>query len=329
MEIQKKKCPRCGNLNYILPSNNPLVEGRCISCVNEALDVSKVEHFAFFCRTYNLPFDLNLYMKLYKQHKNKTFIVYIESLLDDGTLSFTDKVTDVWPEVEKEWSKVQTYTEILLKLPEIKDSFQERARIKWGHDYTFQELVQLENLLTNTIKVYNISDPMRLDAIRKACKLSVKIDALIESGEAKVLKDYTTAYNQFLKSAQIDELGSVANENSIKTVADLYKYMEKNGFEFKFYDKEERDIVDKTLNDIKHSIREQIVNATGLDLKIQEITKSFKDKMEDNLTEHAILSSPLDDMVNEDYYEEVELETDNKLLEEELDFDYLDDDLGR
>lgn len=329
MEIQKKKCPRCGNLNYILPSNNPLVEGRCISCVNEALDVSKVEHFAFFCRTYNLPFDLNLYMTLYKKHKNKTFMAYVEALLDDGTLSFADKVTDVWPEVEKEWSKVQTYTDILLKLPEIKDSFQERARIKWGHDYTFQELVQLENLLTNTIKVYNISDPMRLDAIRKACKLSVKIDALIESGEAKVLKDYTTAYNQFLKSAQIDELGSVANENSIKTVADLYKYMEKNGFEFKFYDKEERDIVDKTLNDIKHSIREQIVNATGLDLKIQEITKSFKDKMEDNLTEHTILSSPLDDMVNEDYYEEVELETDNKLLDEELDFDYLDDDLGR
>lgn len=325
MDLQKKKCSKCGNLEYVVPSNNPLVEGMCGSCLNKTLDPSRTDHFAFFCRTYNIPFSPNAYMALYKKYKGDVFIEYIKTMVDDGKLEFKDQTSDLWPEVEKEWAKVKSYTDIMLKIPEVRQSFEERARVKWGPDYSFGELIQLENLLINTIKVYNITDPMRLDAIKKAAKLSVKIDALIESGDAKSIKDYTAAYQSFLKAAQIDELGQVANEGTIKTVADLYKYMEKNGYEFKFYDHEERDIVDKTINDIKSSIRNEIVNATGLDLKIEEITKSFKQKQEEDVTSAAIDETPLSEILGEDYYEEIEMETDKEYAEQELDIEYDDE----
>ena len=171
MEIVKDKCPRCGNLNYIIPSNNPLVQGSCVSCISDVLDSSKVEDFAFFCRTYNVPFNPNVYMSLYKEHKKMVFVKYIETLAKDGKLHYTEELDKVWSEVGNEWSKIKTYTDIMLKMPLIKESFEERSRVKWGMDYTFAELIQLENLLINTIKVYNIADPMRLDAIKKACKL--------------------------------------------------------------------------------------------------------------------------------------------------------------
>lgn len=323
MQVSKGKCPKCGNLNYILPTNNPLVDGICNSCLNTKLDAGKVEDFAFFCRTYNIPFQPNLYMSLYKQYKGLVFTKYVESINIDA---YTDQVTEIWPQVEREWSKVKTYSDIVLKLPEVRASFEERARVKWGHDYTFAELIQLENLFINTIKVHNITDPMRLDAIKKSCKISVKIDSMIESGDAKAIKEYTGAYKDFLKTAQIDELGQVANEGTIKTVADLYKYMEKNGFEFTFYDKEERDIVDKTLNDIKESIRYQISNATGIDLKLQEITKKHREKEETEATEEAVKENPLDKLIaSEDYYEELELEADKEFEEEELDLEYDED----
>lgn len=326
MKITKEKCSRCGNLNYIIPSNNPLVKGVCNSCINKILDPASVEDFAFFCRTYNIPFSPNAYMTLYREYKNMVFVKYIEALQDDGKLVFGDELKDVWKEVESEWSKVKTYSDILLKIPAIKQSFEERSRVKWGMEYTFSELIQLENLLLNTIKVYNITDPMRLDSIKKACKLSVKIDALIESGDAKSIKDYTSAYQSFLKSAQIDELGQVANEGTIKTVADLYKYIEKNGYEFKFYDKEERDIVDKTINDIKTSIKHEIANATGLDLKIEEIKRSFKQKEEEDLTQQVLDDTPLSELVDsEDYYDEVEFETDEALDNEEFDLEYFEE----
>lgn len=324
MEVKKAKCPRCGNLNFVLPSNNPLVEGICISCINSSLDAAKVEHFAFFCRTYNIPFDPDRYMKLYQKYKQSTFIQYIETLIDTGELKYEDKVSDLWKKVEEEWSKIKTYQDLVLRIEEIRMGFEERARLKWGPEYSFAELIQLENLMNNTIKAYNITDPMRLDAIKKAAKISVKIDALIESGEAKVIKDYASVYQSFLKSANIEELSEVANEGTIQTVADLYKYMEKNGFEFTFYDKEDRDIVDRTMKDIKASISEQVRNASGLDTKMQEIAKAFKTKMEDEKTEHALAITPLEDLVAEDYYEEVEMEVDSELESEDLDFDYDD-----
>lgn len=325
MEINKGKCRKCGNLNYILPSNNPLVESMCPSCVNKALDVSKLEHFAFFCRTFNLPFYPNTYLSLYKEHKGQTWYKYIEALIDNGKLEYTDKVTDVWKDVEAEWSKVKTYTDIVLKVNAVKESFLDRSRVKWGPEYSFAELIQLENLLTNTIKAYNITDPMRLDAIKKACKLSVKIDAMIESGDSKSIKDYTAAYQSFLKAAQIDDMGQVATEGTIKTVADLYKYMEKNGFEFKFYDKAERDIVDKTITDIKQSIRREVENATGLDFKLEDIKKNLLNKIEDDITNEVLDTTPLRDLVNMDYYEEVEMEADKELAEQDVDFEYLED----
>lgn len=327
MKITKEKCSRCNNLNYVIKSNNPLVEGICVSCIAEKIDVSKVDHFAFFCRTYNIPFSPNVYMSLYKQHRGMVLVRYIETLLDDGKLKYEDATADVWKEIEIEWTKVKTYTDILLKIPAIKESFEERSRVKWGMEYTFAELIQLENLLVNTIKVYNISDPMRLDAIKKACKLSVKIDALIESGDAKSIKDYTAAYQSFLKAANIDELGQVANEGSIKTVSDLYKYMEKNGFEFKFYDKEERDIVDKTINDIKTAIRDEVGRATGLDFKLETIKKSMEQKIEEDVTREILDATPLSEILGgaDDYYADVEMETDKELESQEVDLDYFDE----
>jgi hypothetical protein len=156
--------------------------------------------------------------------------------------------------------------------------------------------------------------------------LSVKIDSLIESGEAKSIKDYTGAYQSFLKAAQIDELGQVANEGTIKTVSDLYKYLEKKGFEFEFYDKEERDIVDKTMNDIKTSIRNEISNATGLDFKLEEIKKSMNQKIEEDVTKQAYDETPLSELISsEDYYEEIEKDVDAEFENQELDLEYLDE----
>ena len=329
MEIKKEKCSHCNNLNYVIQSNNPLVKGICVNCINEVLDASRVEHFMFFCRTYNIPFSPNVYMVLYKQYQKMVFVKYIETLVDDGKLKYDDATGDIWAEVEREWSKVKDYTTIMLKIPTVRESFEERSKIKWGIEYTFGELIQLENLFINTIKTYNISDPMRLDAIKKACKLSVKIDSLIESGDAKSIKDYTAAYQSFLKAANIDEMAQTATEGSIKTVSDLYKYMEKNNFEFKFYDHEERDIVDKTINDIKKTIHDEISHATGLDFQIENIKRSMEEKIEEDVTKEVLSSTPLSDILGgaEDYYDTVEMETDKELETQEIDLEYFDEEV--
>ena len=322
MDTRQEKCSRCGNIREVMPSNNPLVKGICNTCANEVLDASRLEHFEFFCRTFNLPFSPNSYMILYQKYRNDVFKEYVKTLVDDGKIKFNEPTGDVWKEIEAEWLKVKTHTDIMLKLPAVREAFEERARTKWGLGYNFIELIQLENLLINTIKAHNVTEPMRLDAIKKAAKISVKIDALIEAGDAKSIKDYTAAYQSFLKAANIDELGQVANEGTIKTVSDLYKYMEKNGFEFKFYDKEDRDIVDKTIQDIKQAIRQEIGNATGLEHKLEEMQRNFGQNKEEQATEEAVAASPLADILGEDFYDDIEFETDKELASEDLDIEY-------
>ncbi len=113
----------------------------------------------------------------------------------------------------------------------------------------------------------------------------------------------------------------------LKPFLTFINILKKNGFEFKFYDKEERDIVDKTINDIKNLIRSEIGNATGLDFKLEEIKKSMNQKIEDDVTKEALDNTPLSDLLaSEDYYEEVEKETDAEFENQELDLEYLEED---
>ena len=60
MELETKKCPQCGRYDELLPSNNPLIQPTCNTCVSGALDFNNAEHGDFFCRTYNLPFEPEL-----------------------------------------------------------------------------------------------------------------------------------------------------------------------------------------------------------------------------------------------------------------------------
>ena len=201
----------------------------------------------------------------------------------------------------------------------------QRSMAKWGGEFTFDELIHLEDLYINTIKAFNISNPIDMDAIKKACRISVLIDQLLLSNDTKAIKELIAAYQNMLKIAKIDELANTASKGTIKTVADLMAYMEEHGYEFDFYDNVDRDIVDKTIRDIKQSIRDEIVNATGLDIKLQEIKENYQVDLEEQSVNEAIDEIPLDKLLDKDYYSEQELEVDTELNAEGVYYDSDDD----
>ena len=81
-------------------------------------------------------------MILYQKYRNDVFKEYVKTLVDDGKIKFNEPTGDVWKEIEAEWSKVKTHTDIMLKLPAVREAFEERARAKWGLGYNFIELIQ-------------------------------------------------------------------------------------------------------------------------------------------------------------------------------------------
>lgn len=216
-----------------------------------------------------------------------------------------------------------TYEELISRIQPIKESFMARCALKWGKDYTFEQYLQLENLLVSTMRANDISNPLQIDAIKKACKISIQLDAAIMASDSKGIKDLSAAYSAFTKTAQIDNVIAAANNDVITTVADLGDYIEKCGGRFKFYDNVERDIVDTTIKDIKDYIRTLVQDCTGLGSVLENITETYKRSIEEQATSAATSTVSIQDLIDNN------VEGSNTELDAELAQQTLDDiDIG-
>jgi len=208
----------------------------------------------------------------------------------------------------------------------IKEAYLLRNRIKWGSNYTFEELISLENLFVNTLNANDVSNPMQIDAIKKACKMSVSLDRAIISGDSKEINELSKAYQNFVKTAQIDQIISAASQDVISNVSELVDFIEKNGYKFKYYDDVARDVVDKSINDIKEYLKRLVLDATGLEIVFESINDSLKKQDAIKADAASYQAVPLEDLYqaalnknNDLFDEELEKEQFQDLEEDDLD----------
>ena len=282
-------CPHCGRKRPLMLSNNPLSGTTiCFDCINTQLDSNNLEHAEFFCRTYNLPWQPELWINLLKTKDPSIFQTYTSLILDDTNnkpnLSYTSTTKDLWSRTNKEWEKCRSFTQILSKLAPIKDSYIERGRLKWGEQYTFEELIQLDSVYSRTLKANNITNPLQKEAVKTLCKIHIEMNEAIRAKDAKAMKDYATSYSTFAKEANLEGMINETKTDDITTVAELYDYMERQGFQFKFYDGFDRDEVDRTIKDIQDTNRRLILESTGLQPLLEEMAHQ---KMQTAEEEHA------------------------------------------
>lgn len=298
IDFRNGRCPVCGKLALIIYSNNPLVPGTCEKCLEEHINPTDLTDVDFFCRTYNIPFNPGEWVALYERCGNGVFKQYVSQFLNDE-LDYASDTKDWWKELNEEWASCQTFEQLLAKVEPIKQKFIERNRVKWGSNYSFEEYVQLENLLVSTLRANDITNPLQIDAIKKACRISVELDKAIEAGDSKGIKDLSSAYSSFTKTAQIDAVIESSNNDVIATVADLADYIERCGGKYTYYDGVERDIVDKTINDIKEYNRKLVADATGLGSTLERITEAYQRQVEEQATENATSEITIEQIVSE------------------------------
>lgn len=296
MVFKKDKCPKCGNFNIILPSNNPIAQSVCQHCIISNLNYNNIEDADFFCRTFNYAFDPEKWILLSKMYKEETFKEYILWVQEEEEIDYETKTKDIWKQANEEWSLARTHEEIIEKIAPIKEAYLLRNRIKWGSNYLFEELIGLENLFVNTLKANNISNPMQVDAIKKACKMSVQLDRAIVSGASEDINKLSKAYQNFIKTAQIDEIITRSSKDVIATVADLVNYLEENNFEFNYYDGVDRDVVDKSMKDIKEYIKRVVLDSTGLEIVFENINESLKQEKEIQEQARSYTKVPLEEL---------------------------------
>ncbi|RLI48741.1 hypothetical protein DRO61_06055 [Candidatus Bathyarchaeota archaeon] len=182
--------------------------------------------------------------------------------------------------------------------------------------YQFEELVYLENLFVETLEANNVSNPMQIDAIKKACKMSVALDRAILGGVAKEINDFSKAYQNFVKTAKIDDLITASSEDVISNVAEFVQYLEEKGFKFTYYDNVDRDIVDISMKDHQQFVRRLVLDATGLSDVFETINSSLKTKDAIDKDAESYELIPLEELYdeavnkhNKDFNEELESDT--------------------
>ncbi len=303
MDLKTGKCPKCGMNGELVFSNNPLVPSICYECLIQEIEVTNIEHANFFCRTYNIPFKADVWMRIVENFHNTEDIgvikTYIKQYLheDKNNLYYEESTADVWKQANEEFQKVLEHKTLLEALEPIKKDFITRGQIKWGN-YTFTELIQLENLFSQTIDTFDINNPFQIESVKKACKLSVAIDrAIAEGEETKDVSSLISSYNAVLKTAKIEDMIDSANTDVIRNVSDLVQYLEENNFEFEYYDKVERDIVDKTINVLKEHTTNLVLESTGLEATLNQIKESYEAQKQMEADNQAFRALPLEELL--------------------------------
>lgn len=305
MKFKINRCPKCGRTSDLMFSNNPLSgETICFSCIDNQLDYNNIEHAEFFCRSYNLPWMPELWLNLVQNQSENPWREYTSLVLDDKNnqpnLSYQSTTQDLWNRTNKEWEKCRSFQQILLKLKPIHDSYLDRGHLKWGDQYTFEELIQLDSVYSRTLKANNITNPLQKEAVKALCKINIEINQAIREKDAKAMKDYSTAYATFAKQADLEGMINDTKTDDITTVAELYDYMEKQGFQFKFYDGYDRDEVDRTIKDIQDTNRRLILECTGLQPQLEEMMRQKMRTLEETQAKAAATEEghTLQDLLN-------------------------------
>ena len=121
------------------------------------------------------------------------------------------------------------------------------------------------------MKANNITNPLQKEAVKTLCKINVELNEAIRAKDAKAMKDYSSSYSTFAKEANLEGMINETKTDDITTVAELYDYMEKQGFQFKFFDGYDRDEVDRTIKDIQAANRRLILESTGLQPLLEDM----------------------------------------------------------
>ena len=124
-------------------------------------------------------------------------------------------------------------------------------QIKWGQRFTFQQYLELENLYTSTVRAAGITNPLTMAIIKKIAIANVDMNTALDDLDVKAATNYNKIISDLIKSAGIEQMVDVGSTEVISTVSELCQYLEDNNFQFRFYDRVSRDIVDATIEDQK------------------------------------------------------------------------------
>lgn len=219
------------------------------------------------CQWADVPFLPGEWEKLYQANGKDTLGVYIAIFRTEQY-----KTLD-WMTYNNVYLQLLEEGRVDDAIPELREKRLQDWRRKWGMVYDEEQLEYLENLHLGLINSQNVVGALNEDQALKLCKISLIIEEKIRGG-VDFTKDLK-AYDELAKLSNLTPK-NVKDANEFDSFGEVYAYLEKTGWQNKYYDGAVRDEVDNTEKNIKNWVRYLYINETGIAEEIEQRINNLK-----------------------------------------------------
>lgn len=153
-------------------------------------------------------------------------------------------------------------------------------RLKWGTLYKPEEWVKMEQLYNDMMESYDIQTAGHIDTLKKICKVSLKMDQLLDIGDVDGFQKVSKVYDALMRSGKFTAAQNKATEGEyVNSVSELIALCEQEGFIPRYYVDEPKDKVDRVIEDLQNYTRRLVTEETNIGTLIEKALKNIeKDK---------------------------------------------------
>ena len=306
--LKTRSCIKCKQKlpeNEFIPTKSPYFPGHrsilCISCLERMVAPTNLNEVDRLCRHLDIPFNIDLWTRLYQTHSDHTLSAYIQAIQDDAYSSTS------WAEENERWRIAREQKTIDEQISVLADAEKKRLLQKWSDNYDMEELLFLEEFYNKIIATQNVSTPILQEYARDLCEIELRIKKGLRAG-IDVKKDMD-ARDNIIKIAKFDASNS-KNSADFESIGELMVYYGKQGFHPKWH-QEPQDSVDFCMKNIQSYLKRLVVNEGSLAEQVEDKRRVF------NTTQR------IEEMEDEEYVEEeekVEFEDEDAIAQELSDF---------
>ena len=152
---------------------------------------------------------------------------------------------------------------------------------KWGSTYKEDEWIELERFYLDMTDAFNIQTPSHKDTLKHICKVSLRMNTLLDMGDVDGYQKLSKAYDGLMKSGNFTAAQNKADTAGyLDSVSELVAICEKEGFIPRYYIEQPNDKADRVLQDLQLYNRKLIMDETNLGNMIESAIKQIQEDNE-------------------------------------------------
>ena len=192
-------------------------------------------------------------------------------VIQGGTITTAGPGGGVYPVNDNPFEQVD--------VPDVGNDLTEEDKVylamKWGRLYSSSDWVYLEQKYNDFMNSFDIQGAARIDTLIQICKLSLKMNQALDTGDYDTYAKLSRAYDTLMKSAKFTEAQNKDGDSSeFDSVGAIVAFCEKEGGFIPEYKIEApQDIIDTIIEDNKTYLQTLIHNDTNLSQQIEQFLK--------------------------------------------------------